>query len=75
MPGKNKIKIFQIYKNNLTIDENEINEQLIFIKTKKTTNEFLLSEIVFELKEKDMIESQTKEIKEKLKLKVLIKLL
>ena len=58
--------IFQIYKNNLTIDENEINEQLIFIKTKKTTNEFLLSEIVFKLKEKDMIESQTKEIKRKI---------
>ena len=58
--------IFQIYKNNLTIDENEINEQLVFIKTKKTTNEFLLSEIIFKLKEKDMIESQTKEIKRKI---------
>ena len=58
--------IFQLYKNNLTVDENEIKEQLTFIKTKKTTNEFLLSEIIFKLEEKDMIESKTKEIKKRI---------
>lgn len=59
--------IFQLYKNNLTVDENEINEQLTLIKTKKTIDEFLLSEIIFKINEKDQLESETKKIKEKIK--------
>ena len=59
--------IFQIYKNNLTIDENEINEQLATSKNEKNVNEFLLSEIIFNLVEKDNFELEVKKIKEKIK--------
>ena len=59
--------IFQLYKNSLTVDENEINEQLTLIKTKKTIVEFLLSEIIFKVNEKDQIESETIKMKEKIK--------
>jgi|TARA_B110000438_G_C15820360_1_gene654086 parvulin-like peptidyl-prolyl isomerase len=60
--------IFQIYKNNLIIDENEIIEQLSFIKTKKNIDEFLLSEIIIKIEEKNMIESKIKKIKEKIEI-------
>jgi peptidyl-prolyl cis-trans isomerase SurA len=59
--------IFKLYKNNLTIDENEINEQLSLAKTKKNVDEYLLSEIIFDLINKDNIELETKKIKEKIK--------
>ena len=59
--------IFQLYKNNLIIDENEIIEQLSFIKTKESINEFLLSEIIIKMEEKNMIESKVKKIKDRIK--------
>ena len=59
--------IFKIYKNSLTIDENEINEQLAISKNKKNVSEFLLSEIIFNLVEKDNFELEAKKIKEKIK--------
>jgi len=59
--------IFQLYKNNLIIDENEIIEQLSFIKTKENINEFLLSEIIIKMEEKNMIESKVKKIKDRIK--------
>ena len=59
--------IFQLYKNNLIIDENEIIEQLSFIKTKENINEFLLSEIIIKMEEKNMIESKVKKIKDSIK--------
>lgn len=59
--------IFQIYKNNLNVDENEINEQLAISKNKKNISEFLLSEIIFNLVEKDNFELEAKKIKEKIK--------
>ena len=59
--------IFKIYKNSLTIDENEINEQLAISKNKKNVSEFLLSEIIFSLVEKDNLELEAKKIKERIK--------
>ena len=59
--------IFKIYKNSLTIDENEIIEQISLIKNKENVSEFLLSEIIFNLVDKDNFESEAKKIKEKIK--------
>ena len=59
--------IFKIYKNSLSIDENEINEQLAISKNKKNVSEFLLSEIIFSLVEKDNLELEAKKIKERIK--------
>ena len=59
--------IFKIYKNSLAIDENEINEQLAISKNKKNVSEFLLSEIIFSLVEKDNLELEAKKIKERIK--------
>ena len=59
--------IFKIYKNSLTIDENEIIEQISLIKNKENVSEFLLSEIIFNLVDRDNFESEAKKIKEKIK--------
>ena len=58
--------IFKLYKNNLTVDENEINEQLSLIKTKDSVDEYLLSEIIFDLTDIDKVESEVKKVKEKI---------
>jgi len=59
--------IFKIYKNSLTIDENEIIEQISLIKNKENVSEFLLSEIIFNLVDRDNFESEAKKINEKIK--------
>jgi peptidyl-prolyl cis-trans isomerase SurA len=59
--------IFKIYKNNLKIDENEINEQITLYKNKPNTSEFLLSEIIFDLDNRENFKSEYEKIKKKIK--------
>ena len=54
--------IFQLYKNNLTINSDEINEKLKLHKNKKKIEEYLISEILILPIEKDMIESEIKKL-------------
>ena len=67
--------IFQIYRNKISVDLNEIDEQLKLNQNKKEFNEYLISEIVVKAVEKDKLESKIKEIKKELKLKDLKMLL
>ena len=59
--------IFELYKDKLTINLNEIDEQLRTIQNKKEINEYLISEIIIEPVPKDELESKIKEIKSKIK--------
>ena len=59
--------IFNIYKNILTIDENEINEQITLYKNKPNISEFLLSEIIFDLTNRENFKSESEKIIEKIK--------
>ena len=54
--------IFQLYKNNLTINSDEINEKLKLHKNKKKIEEYLISEILILPIEKDMIEFEIKKL-------------
>ena len=60
--------IFKLYKNSLSININEINEQLKLIQNKKEINEYLISEIVIKPVSKDKLESEIKKIKNKIKI-------
>ena len=60
--------IFKLYKNRLSININEINEQLKLIQNKKEINEYLISEIVIKHVLKDKLESEIKKIKNKIKI-------
>ena len=60
--------IFQLYKNRLSINLDEINEQLKLIENKKEIEEYLISEIVIESVDKDKLESVIKELKNKIKI-------
>ena len=60
--------IFEIYKDRLTINLGEIDEQLKSIQQKKVIKEYLLSEIIFKPVSKDKLESTIKEIKNKIKI-------
>ena len=59
--------IFELYKDKLTINLSEIDEQLRTIQNKKEINEYLISEIIIEPVPKDELESKIKEIKSKIK--------
>ena len=61
--------IFKLYKNNLSVDEKEISEQLALIKKKENINEYFLSEIIFNLVDKNKIESEVKVVREQIKTK------
>ena len=60
--------IFQLYKNRISINLNEIDEQLKLIQNKKEIEEYLISEIVIKTVEKDKLESAIKELKNKIKI-------
>ena len=72
---KNQIKtellwnslIFALYINRVSINLNEIDEQLKFYQDKKEFGEFLISEIIIKPVEKDKLESRIEEIKNKIK--------
>lgn len=55
--------IFQIYKNKLTINPDEIEERLKLIQNKKKLEEYLISEIVIKNVENNLLESKINEIK------------
>jgi peptidyl-prolyl cis-trans isomerase SurA len=61
--------IFELYKNRLTINKDEIQEQLETIDTtgtNKVSEEYLMSEIVMPPVEKDKIEEEIKKIKDRI---------
>lgn len=60
--------IFQLYKNRLSINLDEIDEKLKLIENKKEIEEYLISEIVIETVDKDKLESVIKELKNKIKI-------
>ena len=59
--------IFALYRNRVSINLNEIDEQLKLYQDKKEFGEFLISEIIIKPVEKDKLESRIEEIKNKIK--------
>ena len=60
--------IFQLYKDRLSVNLDEIDEQLKLTQNKKEIEEYLISEIVIKTVEKDKLESVIKELKNKIKI-------
>ena len=60
--------IFQLYKGRLSINVDEIEEQLKLIQNKKELEEYLISEIVIKPVAKDKLESKISELKNKIKI-------
>ena len=60
--------IFQLYKNRLIINLDEIDEQLKSVQNKKEIHEYLISEIIINSVPQDKIESTIKELKNKIKI-------
>ena len=60
--------IFQLYKNRISINLKEIDEQLKLIQNKKEIEEYLISEIVIKTVEKSKLESAIRELKNKIKI-------
>ena len=60
--------IFEIYKNRLTINPDQIEERLKLIQNKKKVEEYLISEIIIKNVEKNKLESEIKELKNKIKI-------
>ena len=60
--------IFNLYKDRLSINIDEIDEQLKLIQNKKEIEEYLISEIIIKPVPKDKLESTIKEIKNKIKI-------
>jgi len=58
--------IFNLYKDRLSININEIDEQLKLIQNKKEMEEYLISEIIIKPVSKDKLQSKIKEIKNKI---------
>ncbi|SVE18182.1 uncharacterized protein METZ01_LOCUS471036, partial [marine metagenome] len=59
--------IFQLYKDRLVVNLDEIDEQLKSIQNKKEIEEYLISEIVLNAVTKTKLESKIKEVKNKIK--------
>ena len=59
--------IFQLYKEKISIDSDEIDEQLRISQGKKT-EEYLISEIMIKPVEKNMVESEIKKLKDQIKI-------
>lgn len=55
--------IFDLYNNKISINLEEIDERIKIAKTKKSFNEYLISEIVLKPVEKNLIESRIEEVK------------
>ena len=60
--------IFQLYKNRLSINVDEIEEQLKLIQDKKELNEYLISEIIIKPVEKNNLESEIKKLINKIEI-------
>ena len=60
--------IFQLYKDRLSINLDEIDEQLKLIKNKKEIEEYLISEIVINTVETSKLKSVISELKNKIKI-------
>ena len=60
--------IFQLYKNRISINLSEVDEQLKLIQNKKEIEEYLISEIVIKPVEKDKLESVIEELKNRIKI-------
>ena len=60
--------IFQIYKNRITIDPDDINEKLKLIQNNKKTKEYLISEILMNVTQKDKLEEEIDQLKNKIKI-------
>ena len=60
--------IFQLYKDRLSINVDEIEEQLKLIQNKKQLNEYLISEIVIKRDDTMGLKSQIEEVKNKIKI-------
>ncbi len=60
--------IFQLYKDRLSINVDEIEEQLKLIQNKKQLNEYLISEIVIKRDDTMGLKSQIEELKNKIKI-------
>jgi len=58
--------IFELYKNSLEININEIDEQLIAFQNKKEMEEYLISEIIIKKVNKDKIKNEVEKIKDKI---------
>ena len=59
--------IFELYKNRLIVNEDEINDQLKAIQNKKGVKEYLISEIIIKPTAENKLEAAVKEIKNKIK--------
>ena len=59
--------IFELYKNRLMVNEDEINDQLKAIQNKKEVKEYLISEIIIKPTAENKLEAAVKEIKNKIK--------
>ena len=60
--------IFYLYRNRISINLKEIDEQLKLNQNKKEFEEYLISEIIVKSVEKDKLESKVEEIKNKIKI-------
>ena len=60
--------IFQLYKDRLSVNLDEIDEQLKLTQNKKEIEEYLISEIVIKTVDKDKLESVIRELKNKIKI-------
>ena len=58
--------IFEIYKNKLSINIEEINEQLKLVENKKEIEEYLISEIIVKPSQEENIEDQISNIKNRI---------
>ena len=60
--------IFQLYKNKVSVNPDEIEEKLKQIKDSKNIEEYLISEILVKIVEKNKLEDEIKELKNKIKI-------
>lgn len=58
--------IFEIYKNNLNINQSEIEDRLKSIQNKKRLDEYLISEIVIKNVESDKLDSEFEKLRNKI---------
>ena len=60
--------IFRLYNNRLSINKNEIDEQLKLLQNKEEINEYLISEIIIKSISSDKVETKIQEIKNKIQI-------
>ena len=60
--------IFELYKHNLNINQNEIEDKLKLLQNKKKLNEYLISEIVIKNVESDKLDKRIRELKNRIEI-------